>query len=357
MEGMMSGPGGELLGDESVCEMMETGLSMCCQMRLSEVLRRSAEMSMVVMCQVVFERLKHLEVEAEDAEGELVIDTSAKDLEKVEITPAVNGDPEAPVPPTMTSTLDEKPVEPIVASTEVETVDEDQIEIKPYSLPSIRELLRVLVSLLDPHNKQHTDTMRVMALRIIDVAFEVAGPSITKHPSLAGLAHDDLCRYLFQLVRSETMSILQESLRVTGTLLATSRAGLKLQQELFMSYVVTCLHPRIEIPREQGINPELYEGVPECPKNYKSSAEPGIESGRATPVPMKERQKLGLEGGARRPDAREAMVECVGALARIPSFMVELYVNYDCDVDRSDLCEDVIGFLSRVSTHNMLWTI
>lgn len=26
---------GDVLGDESVCEMMETGLSMCCQMRLS----------------------------------------------------------------------------------------------------------------------------------------------------------------------------------------------------------------------------------------------------------------------------------------------------------------------------------
>ena len=74
-----------------------------------------------------------------------------------------------------------------------------------------------------------------MAMRIIDVAFEVAGSSITKHPSLAALAHDDLCRYLFQLVRSDTMTILQESLRVTGTLLATSRSGLKLQQELFLA--------------------------------------------------------------------------------------------------------------------------
>ncbi|CAZ85055.1 unnamed protein product [Tuber melanosporum] len=256
MEMMISGPGGELLGDESVCEMMETGLSMCCQMRLSEMLRRSAEMSMVFMCQVVFERLKHLEIEADVLGGDL--EESSKD--------------------------------------EMESVAEEEQEVKPYSLPSIRELLRVLVELLDPHNKTHTDTMRVMAMRIIDVAFEVAGPSIAKHPSLASLAKDDLCRYLFQLVRSDTMTILQESLRVTGTLLATTRSVLKLQQELFLSY---------------------------------------------------ERQKLGMEGGSRRPDAREAMVESVGALARIPSFMVELYVNYDCEVDRSDLCEDVISFLSR----------
>jgi brefeldin A-resistance guanine nucleotide exchange factor 1 len=56
MEMMLSGVGGGLLGDESICEMMETGLSMCCQTRLSEMLRRSAEMAMLGMVQKVFER-------------------------------------------------------------------------------------------------------------------------------------------------------------------------------------------------------------------------------------------------------------------------------------------------------------
>lgn len=31
----LTGPVGHILTDEAVCEMMETGLSMCCQMRLS----------------------------------------------------------------------------------------------------------------------------------------------------------------------------------------------------------------------------------------------------------------------------------------------------------------------------------
>ena len=56
MEMMLSGVGGGLLGDESICEMMETGLSMCCQTRLSEMLRRSSEMAMLGMVQTVFER-------------------------------------------------------------------------------------------------------------------------------------------------------------------------------------------------------------------------------------------------------------------------------------------------------------
>jgi brefeldin A-resistance guanine nucleotide exchange factor 1 len=361
MEGMLSGPGGDLLGDESVCEMMETGLSMCCQSRLSELLRRSAEMSMVKMTQVIFERLKHLEIEAGD-DLQALDEKTKEDMDTVKMDPSADGND------AIKSSLAAPPAESRPSSSfdksrngqlTVSSADNgsevgvapaseasDDPPIKPYSLPSIRELFRVLVDLLDPHDRQHADTMRVMALRIIDVALEVAGPSIAKHPTLATLAEDRLCRYLFQLVRSDNMAILHESLIVAGTLLATCRKVLKLQQELFLSYLVACLHPRVEIPREPGIDPSLYAGVPQAPKLVKPPPSQS-NSGRSTPVPVKDRQKLGMEGGSRKPDAREAMVESVGALARIPSFMVELFVNYDCEVDRSDLCEDMVGLLSR----------
>ena len=399
MENMLSGPGGDLLGDESVCEMMETGLSMCCQNRLSELLRRKAEMSMITMCQIIFERLKSLEIEAGEDIG--IMEADGEESANVAMNnPAVNGTTVGLQPSTVndsSSTVIEEanqaPTETVEAQKSLEppsdnirgaasaktdssesgskpsSIAEDlgtaqpsasaldltrQAEqssdepatIKPYSLPSIRELFRVLVDLLSPENRQHSDALRVMALRIIDVALEVAGPSIAKHPSLATLAKDDLCRYLFQLVRSENMGLLNESLRVAGTLLATCREVLKLQQELFLSYLVACLHPRVEIEDELGIDPALYEGVPKTPKLVKPAASQA-SSGRSTPVPIKERQKLGMEGGARKPDSREAMVESIGALSRIPSYLVELYVNYDCEIDRSDLCEDLIGLLSR----------
>jgi brefeldin A-resistance guanine nucleotide exchange factor 1 len=379
MEGMLSGPGGDLLSDESICEMMETGLSMCCQMRLSEVLRRSAEMSMITMCQVIFERLKNLELQAggdvavleesmEGAEGsDLKMDApltgnnaaSQQDSAKMPQTPVTptNGMPEKKENGGESRTSMAQDTRPSQDSTVRPSVNgsttdltsatgEEELVIKPYSLPSIRELFRVLVNLLNPHDRQHTDAMRIMALRIIDVSMEVAGPSIARHPSLASLAKDDLCRNLFQLVRSDNMNLLNESLRVAGTLLATCRSVLKLQQELFLSYLVACLHPRVPIPSDAGIDPSLYEGVPQNPKLVKQPPS-SASSGRSTPVPVKDRQKLGMEGGMRKPDAREAMVESVGSLARIPSFFAELFVNYDCEVDRSDLCEDLVGLLSR----------
>lgn len=373
MERMLAGPGGNLLGDESVCEMMETGLSMCCQIRLSELLRRSAEMSMISMCQTIFERLKSLDVMdtehpkslglASDGPGALKMDPTSNgttlgspphhnatvhersdDVQFSEARPSSSlrrmseGNDSMPYTNASTATVD-------LIRTSESTSDETST-IKPYSLPSIRELFRVLVDLLQPHNRPHADVMRVMALRIIDVALEVAGPSLAKHPSLVTLAKDDLCRNLFQLVRSEHAGLLHESLRVAGTLLATCRSVLKLQQELYLSYLVACLHPRVQIPVEPGIDPALYEGVPQTPKLVKPSASQP-NSGRSTPIPVKDRQKLGLEGGSRKPDTREAMVENIGALTRIPTFLVELYVNYDCEIDRSDLCEDFIGLLSR----------
>ena len=382
MEGMLSGPGGTLLADESVCEMMETGLSMCCQMRLSELLRRSAEISMIAMCQIVFERLKHLESQTPGDMIDPNLSTDDNEKPEVKMDGPLKGtnvaSPQANIMSTpLATTFD---VSDVIGRVDLESrssedfdrphddsdfqvktdLSNDMInlkkapvstpemnhEIRPYSLPSIRELFRVLVNLLEPLDRQHTDAMRIMALRIIDVALEVAGPSIAKHSSLTILAKDDLCRHLFQLVRSDNINLLNESLRVAGTLLATCRGVLKLQQELFLSYLVACLHPRVEIPRETGIHPSLYEGVPSRPKLVKQ-APSQTNSGRSTPVPVKDRQKLGMEGGSRKPDAREAMVESIGALARIPSFLAELFVNYDCEIDRGDLCEDLVGLLSR----------
>lgn len=355
MEGMLSRPEGELLGDESVCEMMETGLSMCCQVRLSEVLRRSAEMAMINMCQVLFQRLHEFCAEEMTVPSLSEPGHGMDDTNNLKMDPSVDGDTVTSQHPSSLG-LDTSAGDKVRPSGEMnnengvpvppEPHENQSPEVKPYSVPSIRELFRVLIDLLDPHNRQHTDAMRVMALRIIDVALEVAGPAIAKHPQLMQLAKDDLCRHLFQLVRSDNMAILNGSLRVTGTLLSTCRHALKLQQELFLSYLVACLHPRVEIPREPGIDPSLYEGVPQAPKLVKQPPSQ-TNSGRSTPIPVKDRQKLGMEGGSRNPEARESMVESIGALARISSYMVELFVNYDCEPDRADLCGDMIGLLSR----------
>ncbi|KAG6054890.1 hypothetical protein E4U32_006633 [Claviceps aff. humidiphila group G2b] len=363
MEDMMSGPGGHILSDESVCDMMGRGLAICSQPRFSAVLRRTAEAAMVRMCQIIFEDVKHLELgssnDGHDVERQVQNDL----LNGLKIEEDTTCSLENPTSDTAQSAIlghEQSLSSPDngnhfeTASTQrVYNIERDQViedidsvDLKPYSLPSVRELFRVLVNFLDPNDRQHTDTMRIVAMRILHVALEVSGPFIARNPALATIVEDRLCCYLFQLVRSDNMPVLQESLIVTGTLLATCRDILKLQQELYLSYLVACLHPTVQIPREPGIDPSLYDGIPETPKVVKAPVSQS-GSGRATPVSVKHRQSLGMEGGTRKPDARQAMVETIAVLSRMPTFVTELFVNYDCDVDRTDLCEDLIGLLSR----------
>ncbi|KAL2761235.1 hypothetical protein ACRALDRAFT_1059151 [Sodiomyces alcalophilus JCM 7366] len=358
MEDMMSGPGGDLLSDESVCDMMGRGLDICSQPRFSLVLRRTAETAMIRMCQIIFEDVKHPDVEGEDNSDAPVSKTTGG-IGNVLTNPEPVGSDGGPVSDAEFDAAGRQhithPRSQIYAvhggasdksSLEIDVNDAQCFDLRPYSVPTVRELFGVLVSFLNPDDRQHTDTMRVMALRIIRVALEVSGPLITRHPTLARIAEDQLCCYLFRLLRSDNMAVLQEALIVAGTLLATCRSVLKLQQELFLSYLIACLHSSIEIPREPAIEPSLYAGIPQAPKLAKIPSSQA-NSGRSTPVSVKDRQNLGLEGGARKPDARQAMVETIGVLSRIPNFMTELFVNYDCDPDRADLFEDLIGLLSR----------
>jgi brefeldin A-resistance guanine nucleotide exchange factor 1 len=82
------------------------------------------------------------------------------------------------------------------------TLRTDNVEVLPFGIASIQELLRVLISLLNPHDQQHTDSMRLMALGLLNIAFEVGGRSIGNFPSLRLMVADHLCKHLFQVCPS-----------------------------------------------------------------------------------------------------------------------------------------------------------
>lgn len=67
----------------------------------------------------------------------------------------------------------------------------------PYGLPCIRELLRFLISLTNPHDRHNSEVMIHMGLQLLTVALELA--SVANFPSLLGLVKEELCRYLFQV--------------------------------------------------------------------------------------------------------------------------------------------------------------
>ncbi|CAO3585256.1 unnamed protein product [Absidia cylindrospora] len=421
---------GQVLSDEAVCEMMETGLSMCCQMRLTDMLRRSAEYVMVKMVVSIFERLKTL-----DDEWQLV-DTPTEpdnDLSREGQTPITNAphmSPPRPSPsPTPTPKTDEDlnhdnpdgdgsasieetdhdtleintqetttvteisnsvatppPVSPqaIVDEENDKTEDtqqnQDTLPLRPYGLPAIRELLRVLVSLVNPHEHKHTDSMRMMALSILNVAFEVGGRSISRFEALRGLVTDEFCKFLFQLAKTDSTQLLSLTLRTITTVFDTFRPYIKLQQELFLFFLIERLSPAsgtgsrgisVDVDEEGNISfvASSHHGTLDNTTGERSSPSPASNGNNTSQVDIRSGSPsmfLGRSNDYYQPkshksshsasdhymipgEVREMLLECLLQCARIPTFMVDLWFNYDCDLSCGDLFEELIQFLSKNS--------
>ncbi|BGP21002.1 GDP/GTP exchange factor for ARF [Rhodosporidiobolus nylandii] len=375
----LTGRLGGVLSDESVCEMMETGLSMCCQMRLSEMLRRSAERTMQSMVAAVFSRLRSLPSEDDSLAASHPMASTVSLNELVEEQKDKEGGPSVKAPdwrsgaiPAASASAGAAEKEPLLAGQEerVEPTDAgagvdhppptaDQIE--PYGLASLQELLRVLISLLNPHDQQHTDSMRLMALGLLNIAFEVGGRSMARFPTLRAMVADHLCKHLFQswttdvdelyrgaqLARSDHPLLLSHSLRVITNIFSTLRPYLKLQQELFLSFLLDRLI--LPPPSSSGAAPnkaEVENALDRSTWAADSSPAPETSGGRpGTPGSLngrdRERERYG--GG----EIRELMLELLGHYARGKYTMVDLWVNYDCNVEGEDVLERLIKFLSR----------
>ena len=173
---------------------------------------------------------------------------------------------------------------------------------------------------------------------ILSAALETCGTRIGDYPSLADLILDHGCKHLFQLARSENSTVLCLALRVISTIFDVMRSHLKLQRELFFVFMID----RLDLgSQSKALNSS------QTKKDNGSSSRPGTSG--ATTAEEKEingRPRPGVLPA--RGEIRELMLETLSHIARHPSFMVDLYVNYDCDVNCEDLFETVIELLAKV---------
>jgi brefeldin A-resistance guanine nucleotide exchange factor 1 len=271
---------------------------MACQMRRGDLLRRLAEMTMVKLSQKVFARLGTIEPEN---------DESLDSIENGRVKMA------EPIVDDTNNGVIEDVTSKILVTHDDGDLKTDDGKFTPYGTSSIKDIFRVLISILDPANfHQYTDSTRIMALRLINMTFEVSGKTISKHPSLLSLTSTTLCKHLFQLIRLDNPVLVQAALRVILTLMHTSRTHLKMQQEFVFTYLLTCLSPIFEIPREIGVDTIFYDGVPNFPKLIKSSNHPSRTTtstpvsggssqgaGRSTPKP------IAASGFFKSPEVRE----------------------------------------------------
>lgn len=218
-------------------------------------------------------------------------------------------------------------------------------------LPSILELLRVLVNVLDPNDQQHTDSTRLTALGVLNAAFEKAGTSIARYPSLKAIVVDSGCKFLFQLARSENSVVLQWALRTISTVFDTMRQDLKLQQELFLTFTIDRLTPP-PLPPHQKATPSVGGAKP---RTYSPATRPGTPSVTSPLViPAEKSDADSITPPTRllvppaRGEIRDLILENLSVIAGHPSFMVDLFTNYDSDINCENLFERLIDFLTKV---------
>ncbi|KAG6333981.1 hypothetical protein ID866_5104 [Astraeus odoratus] len=321
-----------------------------------EILRRSAEATMVSIVQTIFRRLH----EADPATEEAKLRLNEEDSQHGDITMSVPADvpgeavQEGLNAPTDTPVLQAQSSGMITDNVAIEGTANDSNPIiaddvtpsvvtpRPYGLPALLELFRVLVNILDPSDQVHTDSTRLTALGILNATIETCGTVIADYPSLLALVVDHGCKYLFQLARSDNPAVLQAALRTTATLFETMRPHLKLQQELFLTFTVDRL----------ATSPPLKPNATK--KTQTNSTRPGTPSTPVLgPVNAENESDKGNPSPARplvqpaRGETRDLMLETLALISRYPGFMVDLYINYDCDINCDNLFERLIEFLTK----------
>ncbi|KAF8329795.1 uncharacterized protein EI90DRAFT_3062037 [Cantharellus anzutake] len=342
LEACLTGDVGDLLGDVEVCELLETVLTICCQMRRSELLRRKAELTMHLLVRTLFSRLAT--INPLDAEKNLEEEDG---YEKSR----VKAQKPAPVSSDVAKGQSETLTEPNAAASRALTPI--SISSAPYGLLSIRELLRVVVNLLDPTNPLHTDSIRLTALGILNSSLEVSSTYLASFPSLSSILIDKGCKFLFQLAGSENLQILYLSLRVITILFQEDSLlkQLKLQQELFLSFTLDRLAPPV-IPN----GPQVHLSV--GGRGHMSNASRSSLSSRhgvASPEPNDGDSSIDeipaplprLRVQPARGETRELLLEALANMSRQPSFFANLWVNYDCDKNCEDLFERLINYLTK----------
>ncbi|KDO19550.1 hypothetical protein SPRG_21512 [Saprolegnia parasitica CBS 223.65] len=164
-----------------------------------------------------------------------------------------------------------------------EREDNESEVVVPYGIPVLEQLLTFLSDLIKPKEKEDTT---VLGLSLINLVLETAGTGLGAHPCLVHVLQGNLSKYLLQNSETTELHVLSLTLRVVFNLFNSIKDHLKVQLEVFLQ-ASTCA----------------------------SSTELALES----------------------------LLE----FCREPALMLDLYINYDCDVHCTNLFEVLCKALAR----------
>ncbi|KAJ2163425.1 GDP/GTP exchange factor for ARF, partial [Coemansia sp. RSA 560] len=385
-------PGGSRLNDVSVCEIMETVLSMSCQMRLSEILRKAAESTLFTLVTFVFGKLNDIGEADVDAKSMAssgsntgAYDEAAAPEHVPSVTLPVNEQNQVEADPEALDATGNALTEPTRSPRSAAAT----LETQSFGLPAIRELYRVLVALTNPRDLQYTDTMRLLALNTLQAAFQKACYAMAEHAELRELTLGDLCHNLLLILQRDQPSLISPALRVLYLLFASHRRDTKGQLELFLCQTLGRVMTLPVIAR-QGSRASLRLGGGSRPPTPKAGAQrvlpkptldikgdagtkaKGSEMGRrlsaasadtdtgilkleSDTAPTYEQEvelysdaslKRGMRGRLATNETRRQLLEGLHhLLIGDEALLADLWVNYDCDLQRGNMFDFVVSFV------------
>lgn len=160
--------------------------------------------------------------------------------------------------------------------------------------------------------KHNTETVK-FSLVLINVALESGGPSLGTAQPLVDVLSNEVCRNLLRASQSDDLAIISLALRVVFNLFMSIKNHMKVQLEVFLISV----HLRL-------INTA-------SPVHNASTPAAASSAALAAAAVASAKEELALE----------SLLE----FCREPSLMNDIYVNYDCDMQCTNLFDSIITSL------------
>lgn len=318
-------PAGHLLTDRSIWDLW------CSVHRLSQgsehsmLLRRSAETSMAMLVLTVFSRLGQCVESAwevwEPDDGTMA--AKAGSLADNE------GRADPLVPPSL---LVSPPPSPMAGPSAGEDTQGASAPGEGYGLPCMYWLLGRLAELLDAGNPETSASSVQLGLRLLNIALEAGGTAFSAATPLVTVIQDSVCKHLLRASQAADLLVLSLTLRAVFNLFYTVREHLKVQLEVFFS----SMHLRLG-PVRPGAAAENGRGA-----DAVAGAHGGVDQGVSRAFAYAGDGEIAAQ-------QREITVESLVEFCREPWLLVDLYVNYDCDMQCSNLFENLASRLAQAA--------
>ncbi|KAI3808657.1 hypothetical protein L1987_24614 [Smallanthus sonchifolius] len=181
----------------------------------------------------------------------------------------------------------------------------DLLTTEAYGVPCMVEIFQFICSLLNATNVgvgpkssslSYDEDVPLFSLGLINSAIELGGACFEQHPELLSLVENDLFHSLMQFGLSPSPLILSTVCSIVLNLYHFLRVKLKLQLEAFLSSVL---------------------------------------------------MRIAQNKHAAKYQQQEVAMETIVDLCRQPTFIYEMYANYDCDISCSNIFEDLVNLLSK----------